>query len=573
MAPSADEQLRSETDGKTCPQKENAKGNLDINSPMEDIEKQAAYEETAASDGKANSLYAQYTKPIVLFISAIILIVCMSIDLDPERPDAAKGAAVLAIVALWWVTEVVPLTVTAFLPMVLYPALSIIPASTLAKEFFNGTTFLFVAGFLLGIALERWNMHRRVAYSIVSSMGCRTELLLGGFMISVWLLSMWISNTAAILCMLPVAQAFLQTLPPATEAFQKSFLLAMGYSATIGGIATPVGTPTNGIFMGLYSQFWPEEDDFSFARFVAAAFPLSALLLFIVWLGMCTMYVWRNSVKIVLDPTSFQSRRASLGKWQFEEFVLVIGFSVLVLLWFTAAPIGEFRGWKQSVAADLNTGSIGLAITLPFFFIPCGSRLPRSLRRFLGNDRCQSLAVDTKPKPEYILDWDAAKSKFHWEILFVFGSGYLLAKGTLESQLADLIATALANIDISQLGFIMLVTCVTAFITEFVSNMATTNIFGTIVVATAQKKDFDPVLILLVVTLASSFAFMLPTAGGPNMCVYSTGKVSIRFMATHGIALNVVAIVLGGLYMGIAMPEILGDNTSLPVPAIGGLLT
>jgi len=214
---------------------------------------------------------------------------------------------------------------------------------------------------------------------------------------------------------------------------------------------------------------------------------------------------------------------------------------------------------------------IGLTLTIPFFFIPCGNRLPRPLRRFLGDDRCLSKANDANP--EYILDWDAVKSKFQWEILCVFGGGYLLAKGTLESQLADMIASALANIDMSQLSFIMLVTAVTAFTTEFVSNMATTNIFGAIVVATAQKKNFDPVAILLSVTLASSFAFMLPTAGGPNMCVYSTGKISIQFMAKHGIALNILAIVLGGLYMGIVMPSILGDSSSLPVPMIGGLPT
>jgi len=386
------------------------------------------------------------------------------------------------------------------------------------------------------------------------------------------LLSMWISNTAAILCMLPVAQAFLESLPPGTELFQKSFLLAMGYSATIGGIATPVGTPTNGIFMGLFSQFWPEEDEFSFARFVAAALPLSALLLLIVWFGMCTMYVWRNSgTNIVPDQTVFQSRRSSLGKWQYEEFVLMVCFSVLIVLWFTASPIGEFDGWKQSVAKDLNSGSIGLALTLPFFFIPCGIRLPRVLRELLGDDRCQSLAADANP--EHILDWESVKSKFHWEILFVFGSGFLLAKGTLESQLADLVACGLADIDMSQMGFIILVTFVTAFTTEFVSNMATTNIFGAIVVATAQKKGFDPVAALLTVTLASSFAFMLPTAGGPNMCVYSTGKVSIQFMAKHGLALNILAIVLGGLYMGFVMPTILGDSTSLPLPMLAGLGT
>jgi sodium-dependent dicarboxylate transporter 2/3/5 len=518
----------------------------------------------AVLEERLKSLLCGNKKAFVLLASAGILIICTSINLDPSRPNATKGGAVLAIVALWWITEVVPLTVTSFLPLVLYPLLGIVSAKTLAHEFFNGTTFLFVGGFFLGLALERWNVHQRVAYTIVARLGCRTELLLAGFMVSVWLLSMWISNTAAILCMLPVAQAFLDSLPQETAPFQKSFLLAMGYSATIGGMVTPVGTPTNGIFLGLFTQFWPEEDSFSFAHFVAAAFPLSAMLLFVVWLWMCITCVWRNSsVNIVVDRTFFKSQRASLGKLQYEEFVLMIGFSVLILLWFTASAIGDFPGWKQSVAPGLDNGSLGLALTLPYFFIPCGRRLPTSLRRLLGEDRCKSAAV-VDGCPECILDWELIKNKFQWEILFVFGSGFLLARGTLDSELADLVANALSQASMSQLSFIMIVTCVTAFVTEFVSNMATTNIFGAIVVATAEKKNFDPVAVLMAVTLASSFAFMLPTAGGPNMCVYSTGRLSIRFMAKHGIALNILAILLGGLYMGLAMPWILGDNSSLP---------
>jgi len=505
----------------------------------------------------------------VLVLSALLLALFLSIDLDPDRPDASKAAAVLLITALWWFTEIVPLTISSLLPLVLYPLLGVVKMSELASRYFSGTSFLFVAGFFIGLAIERWGLHSHFACCIVSRAGSRIEFLIAGFMVSVWLLSMWISNTATILCMIPVARGFLDTMPAGHEAFQGAFLLAMGYSATIGGIATPVGTPTNGIFMEQFEIFWPSEGEFSFAKFFLCALPLSFVLLTIVWIGFCAVFVWGAKERIPIDREVFRGMQQELGKVTFDQMVVAADLLVLIVLWFTASPIGSFPGWKQYVASELNSGSIGLALTLPLFLLPCGARLPASWRRLVGEERCLSRVppAQGEQRARRILDWDMVKGSFQWEILFVFGGGAAIAHGTVQSGLAAWVAENLGAVQTGETAFLLMVASVICFVTEVVSNMATLSIFGSIIAATAQLKGYNPAQFLLVVTFASSFAFMLPMAGGPNMVVYSTGKVSVAEMAKYGLVLNLLAVVLGGLYMAFVMPTLLGSYSDLPAPS------
>jgi len=504
---------------------------------------------------------------IVLVLSALLLLIFLLVPLDAEKyPQASKGLAVMLITALWWVTEIVPLSITSLLPMVLYPLLGIVKASTLAGKFFKGTSFLFIAGFFIGLAVERWGLHKRFVCMVVTRAGRRVEFLIAGFMLSTWLLSMWISNTATILCIMPMVEAFLDSLPAGHERFQGGFLLAVGYAATIGGIATPVGTPTNGIFMDQFQTMWPQEEEFSFARFCGCALPLSVLLLVTVYLMVCVAYVWRGSTKIIVDQDMFKEEQAKLGKVTFEQMVVALDLLILIVLWFTASPIGNFKGWKSSVAKELSSGAIGLFFTLPLFFIPCGRWLPQCLQNLVGGDRCKS--VCDGPEPNFIMDWESVKGGFKWEILFVFGGGAMIAYGTVESGLADLIAGGLAHIGTSLFGFILVITIVVCFVTEIVSNMATLSIFGSIIAATAHALGYNQVQLVMVVCFAASCAFMLPMAGGPNMVVYSTGRVSIRYMASFGFFLNILAIVIGSMYTTWVLPSILGDNyDALPAPS------
>lgn len=491
----------------------------------------------------------------VVTVSVAILILLPFLELDPRYPDASKGLSVLLVTAMFWVSEVMPLSVSSLLPMALYPLFGIVKASSLAHYFFGGTSFLFIAGFFLGLAIERWNLHTRFVHIMLSKVGGRVEFYLAAFMLCTWLLSMWISNTATMLCVLPVVKSFQESIDSSAHSrFQSGMLLAVGYAATIGGLATPVGTPTNGIFMTLFQDFWPEQEEFSFATFCVVALPLSAALLVAAYLMACTAFVWAKREKVVIDAEAFLQRQR-IGKVSFEEMVVLADLICLMILWFTASPIHRFPGWKRSLGlTELNSGSIGLLLTLPLFVLPCGRWLPCALKRCLGEDRCQSIC---KGQPNYILDWNSVKQDFSWEILFVFGGGSLIAHGTVASGLANLIAQSLETLGLSYFFFILLVLTVVAFVTEVVSNMSTLNIFGSIIATAAYHMGYDQVQLLLAVSFAASFAFMLPMAGGPNMVVYSSGIIPIGQMARFGFGMNVAAILLGSVYICYVLPALL----------------
>ena len=505
---------------------------------------------------------------LVLLTALLLLILLPCVELDPRYPDASKGLSVLLVTALFWVTEVMPLSISSLLPMALYPLFGIVKASSLAGHYFSGVSFLFIAGFFLGLAIERWNLHTRFVHFMLSRVGGRVEFYVAAFMLCTWLLSMWISNTASMLCILPMVKSFQESIDTKHSRFQSGMLLAIGYAATIGGLSTPVGTPTNGIFMKLFNDFWPEQEEFSFATFCLVAMPLSAALLVIAYLMACTAFVWTNSERVVIDADAFLQQK--LGKLSFEEMVVLVDVFCLMLLWFTASRIDQFPGWKHALGLkELNSGSIGLLMTLPLFVLPCARWLPSRLKRWLGEDRC--LSACKGPLPNYILDWDSVKQDFSWEILFVFGGGSLIAHGTVASGLADLIAQSLERLGLSEFLFLLLILTVIAFVTEIVSNMSTLNIFGAIIVAAAHHMGYNQVQLLLAATFASSFAFMLPMAGGPNMVVYSSGRVPISQMACFGLALNLTAILLGSIYICFILPALLEwtgtSYTDLPAPS------
>ena len=335
---------------------------------------------------------------IVSAATLLFLTVLPLVQLDEKFPEASKGLAVLLTTALFWVTEIMPLSVSSLLPMALYPLFGIVKASELASHYFSGTTFLFIAGFFLGLSIERWNLHTRFVHAILSKVSNRVELYLAAFMLSTWLLSMWISNTATMLCILPILKSFQDSVNGAR--FQRGMLLAIGYAASIGGLATPVGTPTNGIFMTLFQEFWPHEEEFSFASFCIIAFPLSTTLLVATYVIACAAYIWTSKEQV---EVTFERRPQP--KLSFEEGVVLLDLLCLMCLWFTASRIDRFPGWKHSLGlTHLNSGSIGLLLTLPLFLIPCGRWLPDVCRQLLGEERCQSQCRG--PAPKYILDWD-----------------------------------------------------------------------------------------------------------------------------------------------------------------------
>jgi len=311
-----------------------------------------------------------------MLVSALILLVCLSVDLDVQRPLASRGLAVLLIVAMWWISEALPLTITSLFPICLYPMLAVASPGVLASKFFGGTSFLFIGGFFIGLAIERWGLHTRIICAVVCYAGKRVDCLVGGFLGAVWLLSMWISNTATAVCMMPVVHSFLVQLPREYTSFKSAVLMAVGWAASIGGIATPVGTPTNGVFLDQYLVLWPDAPAFTFAKFTLCALPLSFLLILGVWLAVCCRYVWFSKERIVIDTAGFQKMRQELGPMSYEEIVVALDLVLLILLWFTAAPIGAFpafgttssglAAWVAERLAEVGGGELVFILLVSF---------------------------------------------------------------------------------------------------------------------------------------------------------------------------------------------------------------
>ena len=469
---------------------------------------------------------------VTLFTICVLYIVALSLE-----SVVARGGVCLLIMGIIWVSEIVKLELAGLIPIFLYSSTGIVKAKAIAGKFWNGTSFLFCVGFLMGIVLERWNLHKRFAVTLVLKAGKRIDLLLFLMMFSVYLLSMWISNTATILCMLPVVHSFLATVDDKHKDFKGAMLLAVGWSATIGGLSTPVGTPTNTLFLGIYETKWGSE--FQFAPFMAFALPLSFMLFLTAWALVCAWHVWGKRVKVDVDLQVFRDERKKLGPMKFEEYIITFYFLILIIVWIVQKPIK-----KAFNLGMMDTGSMGMLFTFPLFFIPTRSK---KLER----------TKDGIMKPaKHILDWSYAVKMFKWQILFIFGGGYMVAFGTEKSGFAKWLAELIGQMD--EFALATLVVFVICFLTEVISNMSCVQIFGPLLVAVAGENCYSPLKFLLVVCFASSFAFMMPMAGGPNMMVFGTGEnFSLKFMVKHGFVLNVLSCIIGILYLSFIMPPIL----------------
>ena len=513
---------------------------------------------------------------IFTILSAVLIGISTTFELSHKHPKATEALAVMIVTVVWFMAEIIPISIVSLMPLPLYAVLDISSAAELTGVFFSSSSVILIVGQFLSLAVVRWGLHQRLCIMVAAAMGQRIETLVLGFMVSAWFLSFWISNTATTLSLLPAAQAFLETIPREGHGnFHAAFLLAIAFSATAGGIATPVGTPPNAIFMQQMRDFWPEEEGVSFLMFMAAAFPLSVLLLGLIWLGFCVGFVWwKDTPRVEVDRQLFIKRKASLPKFSYEEQVVLLVALVLITLWFTASPINSFPGWTAHTAPRMDIGSIGIMCTLPLFIIPCGCALPQGLRRVLGTSRCTSSTASEREAepPRFVLDWGAVRQKFNFDLLLCLGGANMIGQGTIESGLASVIAEQLARIQGPYLGYMAVILFVTSLTTEFVSNAATMGILGPVVAASASNSGRNAVNALLGSTFACSFSFALPTASGPNIVVYGTGQVKLLFLMRIGLAVELGALMIGTLWVSYAVPVILGASTAdYGPPSIEGI--
>lgn len=473
----------------------------------------------------------------VIFLTALLL--------PPQfgfSADAWRVLAMAAFMLVWWVTEAVPIPVTAILPMVLLPLMQIYDMKTAAAPYASPVVFLFMGGFMLALAMEKWNLHRRIALRIVHFTGTNANRIILGFMLATGFLSMWISNTATTVMMLPIAVSVIGLLETSAQDeksviggpfFAISLLIGIAYAANIGGTATIVGTPPNVVFSGFIERTY--DVSISFARWMVFAFPFALILLLLTYYVL-TRFLFKNGLgefKGAQDLVAQQLQQ--LGKISIPERRTLIISVITAIAWITRKQINAILGLsKANQDIELSDHMIAIIATIFLFVLPA------------GDDKKQSL-----------LEWTDT-SRLPWGILLLFGGGLSLADALKHVGLIDSIGAQFQGVDHTGFWIILGLTAVSLFLTEIMSNVALVTVFLPVVGAVALGMELDPVLFCIPVTLAASCAFMLPMSTPPNAIVFASGKLKISDMARAGIWLNLLAIVLIALLTQWVLPWVLG---------------
>ena len=431
-----------------------------------------------------------------------------------------EGKAILAStiwIAIWWITEAAPISVTALLPIILFPLTGGLDLKTTTAAFGHKFIFLFIGGFILAIAIEKWNLHKRIALNIIRLVGTNKSNIILGFMIATAFLSMWISNTATSVMMLPVALAIIaqlkdnpQTLENENITFGKALMLAIAYSASIGGMATLIGTPPNLVFAGVIKTNYNIE--ITFLEWMSFGLPVSIILLTICW-AYLTKYAFKfKSKEFSSGKDEINNQIKSLGKISYEEKTVLIVFIFTALLWIIQSFV------LKKLIPNIDDTIIAIISAVTLFILP------------------------TRNIKSTILKWEDT-TKLPWGILLLFGGGMALAKGFDSSGLAVWIGNQLASLE--SFPFILLLFILIAsvnFLTEITSNLATTAMILPVLVSLSTVINIHPYYLLIGATVAASCAFMLPVATPPNAVVFGSKLLTINDMVKKGFWMNLISI-------------------------------
>jgi solute carrier family 13 (sodium-dependent dicarboxylate transporter), member 2/3/5 len=476
------------------------------------------------------------------------------IPLDAGRPSVSSGAAVAALMAIWWMSEAFPLAVTALVPIVLFPLLGVMPAGEVAPSYIDSNIFLFAGGFVLALAMERWRLHRRIALIVLLLIGGRPARIVLGFMTATAILSMWVSNTATAMMMLPMALSLSSLFEsaheerrargepedPRTANFPLVLLLGIAYAASIGGVGTIIGTPPNVVLVAIFNNEFPGAPPITFAQWFMFAAPLAAGFLLVAW-AVLSRFVYPLPATSPFSGRDYiRTEYRNLGPLTREEATVATVFSFTALLWIFRKEItfGEafaIPGWSNFLphGANLDDGTIAMIAALALFI------LPASRDRGGGG----------------IMNWETAR-KLPWEILILFGGGFALARGFTVSGLSEWIGARFDFLEGAPTWMVVATICGSInFLTELTSNTATTQMILPILASLAQALEVNPLLFMVPAAISASFAFMLPVATPPNAIIYGSGRVPIGKMIRAGIVLNLVGIALATLFgLTLALP-------------------
>jgi len=526
------------------------------------------------------------------FILLLGLLVSLPVLLLDVSTPIAQTLFITMLMAIYWMTEVLPIPVTSMLPIVFFPLSGIVDADEIAECYSNDTIYLFMGSFILTFAMERWNLHKRIALRLLLLVGNRPRMLLLGFMVVTAFLSMWMSNTSTTSVMAPLVLSVLKQLKgskmgeedlvehkPRDEIDERSIedlnlpvlgntetqdirlqevhvesiqenlistqatdedkekivnrfaialLISVAYSAGIGGTATIIGTGPNLVFRQQMKILFPNAPEVTFLDWFLFAAPLAFLLLLLIWAGFCFAYI-RNTKAIHFDLFVFQSEYNKLGPMSFAEKVILGDLALMAILWFSRAGFGDnLPGWGHLFHDKPGDGTVAVLLGIILFIIP-------------------SRSADESRKT--IMDWEALRD-LPWGVLILLGGGFALSRGFTASGLSVWLGESLDVLD--YLPRALLVYCVAlivTFATEFTSNVATANIILPILASIAITIQINPLLLMLPATIACSYAFMFPVATPPNAIVFASGYLKISDMAKTGLFANILGIILMPTWM------------------------
>lgn len=475
----------------------------------------------------------------------VILIIPTNTPIDQS---ARYTLACAVLMAVWWITEAVSLPVTALLPLILFPLFRIMNASEVALAYANSNIFLFMGGFFIAIAMQRHNLHRRIALKIISIFSTSPRRLILGFMVATAFLSMWISNTATAMMMLPIGIAVVEHFRNVEEYPEQSknkmgiaLMLGIAYSASIGGVGTLVGTPPNIIFAGIVKTLFPHLPEIDFITWMKIGIPIVLIFLPLVWFILVKYLMPSDVSKLNVGSKVIKDELNALGKMKSGEILTLVVFILTALGWIFRKDLvlGNFvlPGWASIVGVEeyVNDSTVALIGALLLFIIPSNFW-----------------------KGEFVLNWEWAK-RIPWGILVLFGGGFALADGFQSSGLDTWIGQGF----ISMKGFspLILVICVCfllTFLTEITSNTASISMILPILATMSIALGIHPFILMIPATFSASFAFMMPVATPPNAIVFGSGYLNIKDMVKIGIVLNLVGILLITILMYLVAFPILG---------------
>ncbi len=461
------------------------------------------------------------SKKIFLLLGPALFFIGLFIGSPAGIPEPAYLVLISTVwIALWWVTEAVPIPVASLLPMILYPLMGIMSMNEVVAPFAKPIIYLFIGGFILALAMEKWNLHKRIALTIISKVGTNLEQILGGFIIATGFLSMWISNTATTMMMIPIAFSVIQQFDDLERAHQdkikgfgKALMMAIAFSASIGGMATLVGTPTNLIFAEAVRELYGVEVPFD--QWLLFGMPISLILLVVCWWHIARNKFRLHQIKITGNESIIKEQLTNLGRMSSEEKWILAIFSTVAFAWISR------RYLINPFLPALNDTHIALIGALVLFMIPAPNH-----------------------KDQQLMDWDTAL-KLPWGILLLFGGAFAVAAGFEKSGLTTWIGEQLSLLNFVPYWIILLVIVAGVnFLTEITQNMATCTLMMPVLAGLAVALNVHPYGLMVATCIAASCAFMLPFATAPNAIVFGSGILEIRDMIKVGFLLNIFSIIV-----------------------------